>query len=94
MPLFVISFLDNPGAGPARAAAREAHLAYMGASGVVKLAGPYLDDQGAMIGSLIIVEVENLAAARALNDNDPYKLAGVFSEATIRPWKHTAGRIP
>ena len=94
MPLFVISFLDNPGAGPARAAARDDHLAYMRGSGVMKLGGPFLDDTGQAIGSLIIVEAQDLAAARAFSDADPYRTAGVFSDAEIRPWKHTAGQIP
>jgi uncharacterized protein YciI len=94
MPLFVISFLDNPGAGPARAASRDAHLAYMRGSGVMKLGGPYLDDEGQAIGSLIIIEADDLAAAKAFSDKDPYSIAGVFSKAEIRPWKHTAGQIP
>ena len=94
MPLYVISFLDNPGAAERRMAAREAHLAYVRGSGVMKLGGPYLDEAGAMIGSLIIIEDEDLAAARAFVAADPYKQAGVFDEAVIRPWRHTAGQIP
>ena len=32
-----------------------------------------------------------MAAARAFSDNDPYRLAGVFSDATIRPWRSRTG---
>jgi uncharacterized protein YciI len=90
MPLFVISWMDKPGSLDVRMANREAHLAYAKTlGGVVKLGGPFLDTDGNMAGSLIIVEAESLEAARALHDKDPYKLAGLFETSEIRPYRIT-----
>ncbi len=90
MPLFVISWRDKPNAFETRAAAREAHLAFIGTLGdKAKLGGPYLDDEGRMIGSLMIIEAESLEAVQAIHDRDPYKLAGLFDSSTITPWRLT-----
>ena len=90
MPLFVISWMDKPNSLDVRLAAREAHLAYAHALGdQVKLGGPFLDADGQMAGSLIIVEAESLVAAQALHDKDPYKLAGLFESSEVRPYRIT-----
>ncbi len=90
MALYVISWLDKPDSLAVRMAAREAHLAYAASlDGRVKLGGPYLDDAGQMIGSLIIVEADSLDHAQALHDQDPYKLAGLFEASEITPWRMT-----
>ena len=44
---------------------REAHLAYIKETGVVEMAGPFLDDSGQMSGSLIILDVEDITVAEA-----------------------------
>ena len=94
MPLFVISWRDKPGALDQRMAAREAHLAHMHSQGdKVRLGGPYLDDNGQMCGSLIIVEAESLEEAQAFHDKDPYKLAGIFETSTITPWRLTTEKF-
>jgi uncharacterized protein YciI len=46
-----------------------------------------------MIGSLIIIEVADLAAARAWSANDPYVLNGVFQSVDIRPVRVTVGGL-
>ena len=90
MPLFVISWMDKPNSLQVRMGAREAHLAYMHSlEGKVKLGGPFLDAEGRMAGSMIIVEAETLQAAQALHDADPYKLAGLFETSDIRPYRIT-----
>ena len=53
---------DKAGALQTRLDNRTAHLAYIEETGVVAQAGPLLDGD-AMIGSLVILDVENLAAA-------------------------------
>jgi hypothetical protein len=94
MPLFVISWRDKPNALDQRMAVREAHLAHMHAQGdKVKLGGPYLDENGQMCGSLIIVEAESLDAAQAFHAADPYKLAGIFETSTITPWRLTTEKF-
>jgi len=93
MPLFVLTCIDKPGALSARMAAREAHLAYVRGSGAGKLGGPFLDERGEMVGSMLIIEAEDLAAARAFADADPYLVAGVFQSVDVRPFRVTLGAL-
>jgi uncharacterized protein YciI len=94
MPLFVITAFDNPGALQVRIDTRDTHLAYLNASGMVKVAGPLLDADGQMIGSLLIVEAQDKAAAQAFADADPYKLAGLFARSELHGWRHSVGQLP
>jgi uncharacterized protein YciI len=94
MALFALHCLDKPNNFELRAATREAHLAYWGASGAIRLGGPYLDDQERPIGSLIIVEAADAAAAEALSQKDPYRMDGVFQSVEVRGWRYTAGQLP
>lgn len=88
---FALMTKDKPGALQTRMDTREAHLAYVADTGVVEMAGPVLDDEGQMCGSLIILEVADLDAAQAWADNDPYAKAGLFSDVTLRAWKKVIG---
>jgi uncharacterized protein YciI len=54
---------------------------------VVSQAGPLLDDAGEMIGSLVILDVADMAAAQAWAANDPYAKAGLFESVDLIPWK-------
>jgi len=94
MALFVISFLDKPDSLPLRLANRDEHLAYMAASGMVRLGGPYLDDDGNPKGSLVIVEAESEEAVRAFMKDEPYNKAGLIPEFEVRAWRFTAGQLP
>jgi uncharacterized protein YciI len=70
-----------------RKATRDAHLGYI-RSFDVRLAGPMLAaDEATMIGSLILLEAENLQAAQSFADEDPYRLAGLFETVTIKPFR-------
>ncbi|MFN8948333.1 MAG: YciI family protein [Alphaproteobacteria bacterium] len=93
--LFVLTCIDKPHAGALRMEIRPRHLAYIDANrAAVKLAGPFLSDDGqAMTGSLIVLEVENLAAAQAFAAADPYALGGLFASVDIRAWRCTIGAI-
>jgi uncharacterized protein YciI len=93
MPFFVVSWMDKPDGLPVRMAAREAHLEYVRETGVVRLGGPFLDANGDMAGSLIIIEAESLDFAHAWHALDPYKTAGLFETSTVRPWRTTVGSI-
>jgi uncharacterized protein len=42
-----------------------------------------------MAGSLIIIEAEDLDAAKAWHAKDPYLKAGLFAHSDVRPWKAT-----
>lgn len=59
--LYALICRDKPGALQVRLDTRAEHLAYIESTGVVKMAGPFLED-GQMCGSLVILETETLAA--------------------------------
>ncbi|OWU85953.1 hypothetical protein ATO6_03495 [Oceanicola sp. 22II-s10i] len=82
---------DKPGALQTRMDNRADHLAYIESTGVVAQAGPLLDDAGAMCGSLVILDVEDMAAAQAWADGDPYAKAGLFSGVELIAWKKVIG---
>jgi uncharacterized protein YciI len=82
---------DKPGALQIRLDTREAHLAYIKETGVVEMAGPFLDEAGQMCGSMIVLDVADLAAARAWAESDPYNKAGLFSDVRIQEWKKVIG---
>ena len=77
---------DKRGALQTRLDTREAHVAYLKESGVVSQAGPLLDEAGGMIGSLVILEVDDMAAARDWAEADPYAQAGLFESVEMIPW--------
>lgn len=87
MPLFVMNGTDKPDSLELRKATRAAHLEWIESLGDrVKLAGPVLNDAGAPSGSLIIIEATDLADAEATFANDPYTLASLWSDVTLRPF--------
>lgn len=83
--------IDKPDALQTRTDNRTAHLAHIAASGVVEMAGPFLNGDGQMTGSLIILNVENLAVAQDWAMSDPYSKAGLFQSVTITEWKKVIG---
>jgi uncharacterized protein YciI len=86
MPRFALICIDKPRSLALRMANRPAHLAFIAArSDEVKLAGPFLDAAGDMAGSLLILEVPDLAAVQAFSAADPYVRAGLFERVEIRP---------
>ena len=90
--LFAIICLDKPGALETRKANREDHLAHIkGSDGAIVQAGPFLDAQGQMCGSLLIYEAEDISAAQAWADADPYAKAGLFQSVEIRAWNRVVG---
>ena len=85
--LFAIVCEDKADHEALRKETRADHLAYIGDFDV-RLAGPMLSDDGdTMIGSIILLEADDLAAAQDFAASDPYKLAGLFAKVTIRPFR-------
>ena len=82
---------DKPGALHIRKDTRAAHLEYLKETGVVQQAGPLLDDQGEMIGSLIVLDVADMAAAQGWAENDPYARAGLFDTVDLIHWNRVIG---
>jgi len=92
--LFVVSCLDRAGSAELRAGTRGAHLAYLeGNPGVVRLAGPYMDEDGQSVGSMFIMEGADRAAIEAYAARDPYAIAGLFASVEIRPWRVVIGAL-
>ena len=90
MPLFALICTDKADHEPLRKATRDAHLAYLNETGVVRMAGPFLNS-GTMTGSLVVIEVPDAAAAQAWAALDPYALAGLFAKVRIEEWKKVIG---
>ncbi len=85
---------DIPDSQALRQAARPAHLARLNElrnEGRLLLAGPFpaidAEDPGpaGFTGSLIVAEFDDLVAARAWADGDPYLAAGVYVD--VRPFR-------
>lgn len=79
-----------------RLAARPDHLARLEAlrdEGRLVLAGPHpaidASDPGeaGFSGSLVIAEFESLEEAQSWADADPYVIAGVYAQVTVKPFK-------
>ena len=94
--LYVLLGRDLPNSLEARVGARSAHLARLHElqdAGRLVLAGPMpaIDspDPGSngFVGSVIVAEFENLVAARAWADADPYVAAKVYRDVEIYPFK-------
>jgi uncharacterized protein YciI len=81
--LFVLHAIDKPGALDIRQGSRPDHLEHL-AKYEIPIAGPLLDDEGNMAGSCIFLDVEDLAAAQAFADQDPYAIAGLFESVSIK----------
>lgn len=93
---YVIEGTDVPGSLPRRLEARPAHLARLNAlkdAGRLLLAGPFpaIDaadpGEAGFSGSLIVAEFDDLAAAQAWADADPYVEAGVYAQVCVRPFR-------
>lgn len=89
MPLFAIYCVDKPGHAPVRAENRPAHLEYVRqwAENMV-IGGPMLTADGdGMVGSLLVIDLPDEAAAHDWCANDPYAKAGLFESVLVRRFK-------
>jgi uncharacterized protein YciI len=57
------------------------------ASGTIRLAGALLGNEGAALGSALLVDAESEAAVRTLLEEDIYSREGVWSDFEIYPFK-------
>lgn len=95
---YVITGIDIANSLDKRKATRPAHIARLQKlleEGRLLLAGPFpaidAEDPGpaGFSGSLIIAEFDDLEAAKVWADADPYRVAGVYREVTVRPFRQT-----
>lgn len=83
--LFVIHGTDKPDAAHIREAAKPDHFAYLEEHrDILVLGGAALADDGVTrIGSVLVVNVPDRAAAEAFSEAEPFRAAGLFETVTI-----------
>ncbi len=85
---FTILCFDKPGAGELREKTRPAHSDYLKRhSDRMHAGGPFENDEGGIVGTLLIVNVEDRAAALAFTADEPFHKAGVFESVIVRRWR-------
>jgi uncharacterized protein len=85
--LFIVSGRDHENGLEHRLQIRPRHRAHYEALGEdLVLSGPYLDDKGDPIGSMIVIRRESQAAAEAYAAADPFVTEGVFASLTVSRW--------
>jgi len=91
---FIVYGEDKPDSLHIRQAARDDHLAWLKTPSDVKLliAGPWLDDDGVMRGSLLIVEAADKQTVLNWLNTDPYKAAGLTASVFVKAYKWVIGK--
>jgi uncharacterized protein YciI len=86
--LFALVCTDKPTSLDLRLATRPQHLAYIETyQDRIVQAGALLDAEQRACGSLLIIDVEDHAAAAGFAEADPYSRAGLFESVVIRPYR-------
>lgn len=86
--LYALIGYDKPNGLAQRMEHRPDHLAHLDSLGdKLVLAGPFLDANGDMNGSFMVIEADSQAEAEALYARDPFVARGVFGSIEIRPYK-------
>jgi uncharacterized protein len=86
--LYALIFTDKPNSLDLRQKERPGHIDYLnGLGNALKAAGPFTDEAGSPIGTLVIVEAKDRSGAEEIAKNDPYAKAGLFAAVEIRAWK-------
>jgi uncharacterized protein YciI len=87
--LFAFMLFDAPGMATRRLEVRPEHKAYLAAvADRIAFAGPLLDDDGAMTGSLLVIDFADRAAALAWLAAEPFTRAGVYDTSEIRAFRN------
>lgn len=92
---FMVLGRDKEGAVEHRAATRPRHLEYYGNVGLkILLAGPLLEDgTGNPIGSMLVVEADDIDEVRKMGEGDPYFIDGVFGSLEVVPMRLGFGAL-
>ena len=85
--------LDQPDGPAVRREFREAHEAYMDKhADMVMARGPLVADGGSRtMGSVLLLDVPDMEAARAFLEKEPFYSNGVYSEVNFHRWRF--GRV-
>ena len=85
--LYVLICEDKPDSEDLRKAVRKDHLEYLQKFDV-RYAGPMLaEDETTMIGSIIVIDAADRAAAEAFAAGDPYGASGLFASVSLRAFR-------
>ena len=86
MPLYIWIGRDGPQGAAKRPERRPGHLANLeplAEAGRIRFAGPLKREDGSPCGSVIVFEADDLDAARAVAERDPYTTSGVFESVEV-----------
>lgn len=85
---FMIYSNDKASSLSIRKANRDAHLTWLktDTAAQVLMAGPWLNEDGDMAGSLLVVECESRDILNDWMARDPYMLAGLPETAIVKPF--------
>lgn len=91
---YIVYSVDKEDSLHIRQAARDDHLAWLKTPSDVTLliAGPWLDDNNVMRGSLLIVEADHKNTVLEWLSHDPYKAAGLTASVMVKAYKWVIGR--
>ncbi|HEX2547051.1 MAG TPA: YciI family protein [Ramlibacter sp.] len=98
--LYVFHLLDRPGSLALRQRMRPEHKAYLATvADRIAFAGPLLADDGeTMIGSLLVIDFPDRAAAERWQADEPFTVAGLYEKVSVLPfvnlWPQKAGFPP
>jgi uncharacterized protein YciI len=85
---FAVVRRDKPNSLALRMSERPRHLEYL-KTVLDKIAygGALLDDEGKQIGSMLIIDVPDQAAAEAFAIADPFVDVGLFASTSVQPFR-------
>ena len=86
MPLYIYTGRDSEQGLELRKLHREKHLAHLSGlneAGRIQFAGPLLDAAQNPCGSMIVIEADDLEAARKIAESDPYLTLGIFAGVEV-----------
>lgn len=90
--LFFCFHRDRPDSDPLREALTEDHWSYMDKFELIARGPTFAEDGETPTGSVHIVDVPDVAAARAFVFDEPVYQAGGFRDVLLRRWDNTLGR--
>ncbi len=95
--IHVFHLIDKPDSGALRLRIRPEHKAYLALmADRIAFAGPLMAEDGqTMIGSLLAIDFDSLAAAEAWLADEPFTRAGVYAASSVHAfvnlWPQKAG---
>jgi hypothetical protein len=88
---YVFYGTDKPDSLDLRVENRPAHVAWL-KNQPIPLAGPLLNANGDMMGSMVVCEADSIEEAKTMFEADPYAQAGLFASTEITPWNWVIGK--